>query len=526
MASFLSRFFKARGSRTNIATLPYTSSIGIAGQVVYPDFSFEAIVRQGYRLNELVYACITASASTGAFVTLKVYNKHTHDEIEDHPLRQLFQRPNDYMTESDFWGFTITNQKLAGRAYWQKQYDRGGRVASLWPIRPDYLKPIRGDGTHFLPGYRFDINGKGDPDVPIIPSSAIMDFTLYDPLDIYNSMSPIKAAFKHIDVDNSATDYLKLFWERGTEVSGIYTTKDRLVEADVAAIKRRISERNGGYSKWMQPLILDNGATYQKLGTDFSNMGFSDLDARSETRIAMVLGVPPILIGSSFGLSRATLSNYDTSIKAWWQNTLIPQYKRFSDQVNKDLLDDFDGRDEIYTKFDFDEVQVLQEDRTARWTRATAAFTAGVVTRNDARREMGLDEVQDGDVFANSAAVMLTPAEELPEGDADPDAAVVVTDNGQSTGKTKTKPQAAPVPPASNPAAPAKTINGLNTQAGSTPNLAANVGTKAADPFDSIPEPTADDFERARKRLIALGYEIPELDNRSEQRYTSLNSKA
>jgi HK97 family phage portal protein len=456
-------YLKKALGRVPLAFIP---SVGMGSQPVYPDINFKNIVQFGLYRNELVYACIQMSASTGAFVTLKVYDKKTNDELPDHPLRQLIAHPNPYMTESDFWGMTIINQKLAGRAYWEKTYRTDGSVSQLWPVRPDYLQPIRGDGKAFLTEYEFGVNGI---DTRRIKASSIIDFTLYDPLDIYKGLPPLKVAFRMIDVDNAATDYLKLFWERGTEVPGIYTTKQKLRDEDIGTLRRRISERYGGYTKWMQPMVLDSDASYQRLGLDFAQMAFPELDSRSETRICMTLQVPPILIGTTFGLSRATLANYDVSIRAWWQNVLVPQYKRFSDQIDKDLVPEYG--DDVYCKFDFGEVEVLQEERTSRWDRATAAFTAGVISRNDAREEMGLDKLADGgDVFVTAMGATLVPEpEEQPR---DPDAAspVTVTDVGQE--KKSNLPVA-----------------------------------DIAD--DAPPVPTADDVEKARQYLLKLGYKLP-----------------
>ena len=41
----------------------------------------------------------------------------------------------------------------------------------------------------------------------------------------------------------------------------------------------------------------------------------------------------------------------------------------------------------------------MQEDRTAKWQRAIQASTAGLLTRDEARKEMGLDAIDNAHVF-------------------------------------------------------------------------------------------------------------------------------
>src|SRR4051812_48732993 len=73
------------------------------GKPEYSMINFDGYRREGYLRNELIYACLTAKADTTASVSLKVYSKKDHEEIEDHPLRTLLSMPNPMMSESEMW---------------------------------------------------------------------------------------------------------------------------------------------------------------------------------------------------------------------------------------------------------------------------------------------------------------------------------------------------------------------------------------------------------------------------------------
>ena len=127
-------------------------------QPVYNETSFENLVRHGWRKNELIFACVSKTAATASFVQLKVKDSRDKD-LDDHPLRRLIARPNPFMDEYDFWYSVVVYQKLAGGAYFEKERDRAGRTVRLWPLRPDWLKPVRSQSL-FISGYEYAVPGQ------------------------------------------------------------------------------------------------------------------------------------------------------------------------------------------------------------------------------------------------------------------------------------------------------------------------------------------------------------------------------
>lgn len=371
---------------------------------LYPRINFENMVRLGYRKNELIFSCISKTANTASSVTLRVYDARTEEEIPDHPLRRLIEKPNPFMAEFEFWSAILIYQKLAGRAYFEKVRSRAGRVVQLWPLRPDWVRIIRSP-TKLIGGYLYAIPGL-DP-IPLAPED-VLDFKLFDPLDQYGSQSPAEVAARVGDVDNKTTDFLKIFFEKGGVPPGLLKTKTRLQDAQVADIQRRWSMRYGGAEKWAVPAVLDSEAEYQKTGLDFREMGFDVIDARNEARICMVMGVPPIMVGAKVGLDRSTFSNYREARTAWWEDDLMPQYKHLRDGIKEDLQPAFGGN--IFVRWDFSKVSALQEEIEKRWKRAGAALVAGWVTVNEARKEVGVKGIgPTGDVFLRALNTIEVP---------------------------------------------------------------------------------------------------------------------
>ena len=101
------------------------------GKPSYPEVNFETMAKQGYRKNELIFACISKTANSASQVALRVYDKKSEQEIPDHPLRQLIERPNSQMAEYDFWSANSIYEDLAGTAYWEKERSASGAVVGL-----------------------------------------------------------------------------------------------------------------------------------------------------------------------------------------------------------------------------------------------------------------------------------------------------------------------------------------------------------------------------------------------------------
>jgi HK97 family phage portal protein len=360
----------------------------------YGGINFENMVKQGWRKNELIFACINKTANTASSVHLVVKQKGSEEPLANHPLARLIARPNPFMTEFDFWTAVTTLQKLAGDVYFEKERSRSGQVIALWPLRPDWVTVIR-SSQKMIGGYEY--GPPGLTPVTLRPED-VLRFKTFDPLNMYQGWPPVAVAARVGDVDNATTDHLKLFFEKGGMPAGLLKTKQKLQDTDVTNIRRRWAERYGGHEHWLEPAVLDSDAEYQQVASSFKEMGFDVLDSRSEARICQVLDVPPILVGAKVGLDRATYSNYKEARSAWWEDSLMPMYQHYDDPVQNDLAPEFG--DNLLVEWDFSGVPALQEERNGRWERATAAFEKGALTLNEFYQEVGLPAIGKlGDVY-------------------------------------------------------------------------------------------------------------------------------
>ena len=374
------------------------------GLPTYPPTKFANLVTQGWRKNELIYACVNVKANTARQIHLQVTNAKG-DVLDAHPLARLLQAPNPYMSESDFWRSILIYQAFAGRAVFEKERNNAGRVVRLWALRPDWVQVIPSRKT-VIRAYCY--TAPGTQPVDIDPKD-VLDFKLFDPLDQYYGWPPVAICARVGDVDNAATDYIKVFWEKGGMPAYYIKTKQRLTPDAAADLQSRWAQKYGGAEHWIKPAVIDADAELGTVGSSFAEMKFDALDARNEARVCMVLGVPPILIGAKIGLDRATYANYREARTAWWHDTLIPVYEDLLDTLQNQLLPEFGAG--LNLQWDYNSVPALQEERSARWARADSAFRAAAITRNEFRVEVGLPELgAAGDVYVQSVTTLEVPA--------------------------------------------------------------------------------------------------------------------
>jgi HK97 family phage portal protein len=407
----MSLIFKAQNMFRSIRASAYNLFVPmfLDGMPVYSDRKYRTYVTEGYRGNELVFACIEKTANTAAQCRLEVRKRGNDDPIEDHDLRKLLERPNPYMSEFDFFAYTLINYKLAGGAYWYKMRSKAGLVVELWPLRPDLIAPVPGK-KELIEAWEYSPEGAA----PFrMPADDVLAFRKVDPLNIFKTVSPMEVLGKSGDVDSEITNYLAKFFQKGANPAFVLKSKLKLSPQAITDILNAVAKRYGGTDNWHKPMVLDSDAEVQRTGLTFTEMEFSDLDARNESRICMVLDVPPIIVGTRFGLERSTDTNFKNSQKAWWDNSLIPLYKWISDVIDMQLAPDFG--DDVDTAWNFNDVPALKESVNDLWARVNQAVEGGYITLNEARKELGFEDLgEPGDVFLRWLAQAAVPVDAAP----------------------------------------------------------------------------------------------------------------
>ena len=104
-----------------------------------------------------------------------------------HPLQRLLDSPNPFWIRGDLWRATETYLGLWGSAYWGLERDAVGRVAEIWPLRPDRMRVVP-DSERYIKGFVFV--GLGQQLIPYVPEDVLW-MRYFNPLDEHAGLSPI-----------------------------------------------------------------------------------------------------------------------------------------------------------------------------------------------------------------------------------------------------------------------------------------------------------------------------------------------
>lgn len=414
------------GSEEKASSLFQFGALGATGasKIKWGLGNYEERVKEGYALNSLIFAPIQYKARAVSSVPI-IAERGERDNSErldaDHPLSMLLAHPNPIQTWRDYTHLRKIYLELAGNSYVLAERERGGQIVALHNLRPDRVRIIpEGMGVrgyiYIPPGKRNESEG-----IPLLAED-VAHVKYPNPLDELEGygygLPPLLAAARDADTDNAITSFIKILFERGAMPMGMLRFTGSLTPEAAAQMKQRFMDKYGSFNKWVEPIVMDENGSYERIGMTFQELGFDVLDARNEARILSVFGVPAILIGTRYGLAHGTYSNYMEARTQFWQDILVPELRMFED-ADRRLLNS--EEEETFVSYDLAQVPALQADTTKLVDSAHKLWSMGV-PRAQAFAAVGLkvEETEGDDVSYVSTSV-------APAGSAQQEQGVTVT---------------------------------------------------------------------------------------------------
>lgn len=405
--SFLTSFFKREKSLT-ISHAPDAS--GFIPMPMHDDLEADAAaLQQIMQTNELVFACLNIKAQAARDPHLVVEQRRGQNSeykiVENHPLANLMRSPNERMTEGDLLTAAMVSWDTTAprRLFAEKEYMRS-LLVGLHPLNPAMMSPIRSGAGQSISGWRWGTGGN-TVDYKI-------DELLIRSAPSWYQPAPLVAALGSISADTGQTDYVRSFLANGgspsiylKDTSRIMTTPMR----DEIRARWRATYRN--QSRQHDIGVLDMTQDIIKIGAGLDEIDNDILRQISESRICMVLGVPPLIVYAYVGLIRATYSNLKEAWAGFWDATMSPTLREWRDFWALSLLPEFEERgdiqsDRVRLRYDMSQVAALQDDVDALQTRTVKSYTAGLLTLNEARSKIGEkpDPTPAGDEYRKAVA--------------------------------------------------------------------------------------------------------------------------
>lgn len=398
----------------------------------YGDFWFTPVGSRsfsGVRVNgdsalrmTAVFACVRVLAETFASLPFGLWKEKAgggYTKVTDHWLVDLFcRRPNEWQTPFEWREMIQGHLCLRGNAYNRLITNSRGEITAMIPLHPDR---VRLEVSNEDRRYKFQ---RQDGSWEIILPRDLWHIRGLSS-DGYMGLSPIEVASEAIGLGLAAQEYGARYFANNGAPSGGWiehptSFKD---QASREVFKSSWQAATTGDNRH-KVSVLEFGMKYHELGLKNNEAQFLESRNFQVLDIARVFRVPPHKIGE---LSRATFSNIEHQSLEFVQDTMAPWAERWEAAIESDLL--LDGDRGLDVEFDF--VNLLRGDSTARANFYGSGITNGWMTRNEARISERLNPVEGLD--APLMPLNMTPVGESEDaGETETMAPTVNDDIGES----------------------------------------------------------------------------------------------
>lgn len=305
-----------------------------------------------------------------------------------HPVADLLEFPNQYMTGFDFHELMNSSLQLRGNAVALIQADRKGFPASLLPI--DWtgvtVRLMNGNLLYDISDMLYGIRGTFSAD-------EVLHYKLFSANGLVGR-SPIAVARDNIALGLSAEQYGKEFFDRGGNHKAVIETSLQFKSyAEYKSWREKYDQEHTGPGKNHDVPILQPGMTFKQLTMSMEDAQFIASRQFSINDVSRWFNIPPHLLAD---LSRATFSNIEHQDLQFIKYSLRGVIKRQEKEWERKLFTPME-RKNSGVKFNLD--GLARGDMAARSTYIVNMVNAGVMTPNEGRSIENLQPVTGNDML-------------------------------------------------------------------------------------------------------------------------------
>ena len=356
-----------------------------------------------YRTQPNIRTCVDFLARNIAQLGLHVFRRVSDTDrvrLTDHPLARVLARPLPADSKVTYYRLIealMSDLGIYFNAYWLKiRIDDA--PAGLLRIPPIYVT-VKGG---LVPtGYELKLGG---PPKKIKPSE-IVHFRGYNPESAISGLPPLETLRRILAEEHAAGDYREHFWQNAARMHGIIERPAGAPEwSEMARTRFKIEFEalySGGENSG-RTAVLEEGMTWKD--SSFSPEQAEYLAGRKLTReeCARAYHIPLPMVGI---LDNATFSNIKEQHKNLYQDSLGPWLRMIEQDIELQLLPEFDDTAGVYMEFN------IEEKLRGSFEEQTKALQSAVgrpwMTANEARARMNLPALDGADTLVTPLNVLV-----------------------------------------------------------------------------------------------------------------------
>lgn len=356
---------------------------------VFPELTQDEQL-QAYHKSAIVATCLNKICTAFVEPPLQIGTGKGDEweELETIPqelqgITDLLYRPNPRMIYSSYARITLQHLLLTGVTYTAKERN-GNSISALWPYPPSWVYREIAERDRRITGYTVSVPNTTGQTI-YITADDMCTMYMPDPRNPYCELSPLAAASRDYETDIKRENYIGEMLTNVVNPGLIVKAPEGLSEAEMRSIKARMDDKIGSNQRRRgSTLILAGRAIETELQEPLKDLDWHGLSNLSESRICAVFGVPPVVAQLRIGMENSPWSNMEEAVLGFYRETMVPLWKTMADYWSYQLLT-LEGYGEYSFRFNLDNVRQLAEDTQQVSTRVIGEWSAGLITRNEAR---------------------------------------------------------------------------------------------------------------------------------------------
>lgn len=293
------------------------------------------------------FAGVRLISETVGRTPMILYRRTSEDDRERFTTAKLFgimrRQPNPAMSALVFKETIAGHLVTRGNCFAEIVRDDLGRVAELWPLRPDRMAVLRDTDTGEKI-YRYTIASLGDTvdlkprQIFHIPAFGFDGFVGYSIVTLFRNA---------IALGMSAEEFGARFFKSGAQPAAVVKHPAGWDQKQIDEFKAKLRGSVTGLSNAQRIAVVEEGITWDKVGMNLDDAQFLESRAFSRTEAAIMLGLTPDAVGD---FSRATFSNIEEQTLRLATFGLGSWFDRIAEESNRQLVWEAYG-DRAYYEF-------------------------------------------------------------------------------------------------------------------------------------------------------------------------------
>lgn len=319
-----------------------------------------------------------------------------------HIMRQLWDRPNPYMTGEDWRALDCLYLDSVGEAFVAIIANEAGKI-ELYPLPPHWVTPVWGElGERVF--FRVRLGSEGVEQ--IWSDSEIVWIKRLDPLNPYGRGSGLaRAALDEIETAEYAARHTKAYFYNNATPSAVVGLPGAN-ESQVKSVSDSWKAKTQGLRKAWGAFFVGHKIEVTQMSAPLKDQNVSEVMKMANDEIRMTFGVSPELLGQLASSNRATILEAETIFAT---NCLEPRLRKLCAAYREHLLPRLPAPYSAGVSLSYvSPIPDNTERRDKIMGERSWAFTI-----NEHRQAAGHPAREDGDVYVMPKALVRVEAAEV-----------------------------------------------------------------------------------------------------------------